>query len=259
MILEKSKIEITEDFIRILEILNRYAKGKDEKAVIKFLLNYLEENKMLDEDIIPISKKIFEIAKKVANYELRKEIKYFLFETSKKLKKSEREKLNKIIEVLEILKDFIDKKPFKSEDDYYLITVVDFKIERLANNILLDINSEIRDILNLSLKIGGNELKKEVELLLLGRKRRKLDDRFLENKRIIIETLEMVKNEIEKKEFKSYLDYETLLLINIKIYRLEENIIKNLDEEFNSILSLARKVGNYKLRERINIIKESLR
>ncbi|ADG12996.1 conserved hypothetical protein [Methanocaldococcus infernus ME] len=259
MILEKSKVEITEDFIRILEILRRYAKGKDEKAVIKFLINYLEEGKMLEEDIIPISKKIFEVAKKVADHDLRKEIKYILFESSKKLKRSEREKINKIIDILEYLKNYIDKKPFKSEEDYYLLTVINFKIERLASNIVTSIEAEIRDVVMLSLKIGGNELKKEVELLLLGRKRRKVNEKFLETKRLLIETLEMIKEEISKKEYLSSIDYETLFLINLKIFRLEENIIRNINEEFNSLLSLARKVGNYRMREKINMIKESLR
>lgn len=111
----------------------------------------------------------------------------------------------------------------------------------------------------MALRVGSYELKNEIELLLTGRRRRKLTEEFIQKRLSIIKILEMVKDFIDKKEFKSSFDYEALFLINLKIYRIEEGILKNFDEEIESILNIARKVGNHKLREQIVLLKESIK
>ncbi len=252
--------EISEKFIFILEILDKYTQpNSDEKVVIRYLIDYLEKGNLLEEDIEPIKSKIIEISKKLGNYDLRREIVYIFYDNNKKLTKSQKNKIRKIIEILELLKSYIDKKPFKDYTDRDALNIITLKILRLDKGVLLDYNTEVRSISNLALNISGYELKNEIENFLLGRKRKKLSDNFLQKKKLLLETLEEIKNFIEKKENKSIFDYEALFLINLKIYRVEENIIKNFDDEFNSLLSIGRKVGNYKLREKILLIKESIK
>ncbi|CAB3288717.1 conserved protein of unknown function [Methanocaldococcus lauensis] len=260
MVLNKSKIEVIEQFIYILEILDMYAKeGSDEKAIIRLMLDYLEKGNVLDEDILPISNKILEIAKKVGSYDLKREINLWLFGKKKKLTKSQKNKIKKLIEILEYLKNYIEKKPYKSYEDTHLLNLIYLKILRLDENIVSDYNSEVRSLLNIAFRAGDYELKNEIELLLTGRKRRKLTEEFIQKRITIIEILEKVKEFIEKKEFKSSFDYEALFLINLKIYRIEHGILKSYDEEIDSILKIARKVGNYKLREEIILLKESIK
>lgn len=91
MLLEKSKIEIIEQFIHILEILEMYAKeGSDEKAIIRLMLDYLEKGYVLDDDILPIASKISEIAKKVGSFDMKREISLLLFGERKRLTKSQK-------------------------------------------------------------------------------------------------------------------------------------------------------------------------
>jgi hypothetical protein len=258
--LKKSKIEMMERFIHILEILDMYAKeGTDEKAIIKVMLNYLERGHILDEDVEPIAIKISDIAKKVGSFEMKREIKLLLFGEKPKLTKTQKNKIKKIIEILEYLKSYIEKKPYKSYEDTYLSNLIGLKIQRLDEGVVLDYNSEVRSLSNIALRVGSYELKSEIELLLTGRKRRKLTEEFIQKRVAIIEILEMVKDFIDRKEFKSPFDYEALFLINLKIHRIEEGILKSYEEEIDSILSIARKVGNHKLREKIAILKESIK
>ncbi|ENN96797.1 hypothetical protein J422_00050 [Methanocaldococcus villosus KIN24-T80] len=257
MILEKSKIEVMERFIFILEILNQHVAGVDEKVIIRHLLEYLEKGNMLDEDILPIANKILEIAKKSGNFEIKREVKLLLFGEKEKLTKAKKEKIRKIIDILELLKGYIENKPYKDFGDRLILNLIKLKILRLDDGVILDYKTEVRSLANLALNIGSYELKSEIENYLLGRKKRKLDEKFLEKKRLLLETLEMVKKYIESKEYKSAIDYEALFIITLKTYRIEENILNNFDSEINSILNIAKKVGDYKLRERINIIKVS--
>ncbi|NPA62252.1 MAG: hypothetical protein GXN95_01715 [Methanococci archaeon] len=261
MLINKSKIEIIEQFIYILEILSSYAKeGSDEKAVIKIMLDYLEKGQLLDEDILPIAMKISEIAKKVGSYDMKREINLLLFgEKKKRLTKAQKNKIKKIIEILEYLKGYIEKKPYKSYEDIHILNLIGLKILRLDEGIVIDYKAEVRSLTNIALRIGSYELKSEIELLLTGRKRRKLTEEFLEKRLLIIEILEMIKDFIDKKEFKSPFDYEAIFLINLKIHRIEEGILKNYDEEVESLLGIARKVGNHQLRDQIVLLKESIK
>ena len=94
--LKKSKIEMMERFIYILELLDMYAKnGTDEKAIIKVMLNYLEKGHILDEDVEPIAIKISDIAKKVGSFEMKREIKLLLFGEKPKLTKTQKNKRTK--------------------------------------------------------------------------------------------------------------------------------------------------------------------
>ena len=260
MLLKKNKIEVIEQFIHILEILDMYAReGSDEKAIIRLMLDYLEKGHVLDEDIIPIATKISEIAKKVGSFDMKREINLLLFGEKKRLTKSQKNKIKKIIEILEYLKGYIEKKPYKSYEDKHILNLIGLKILRLDEGIILDYNSEVRSLTNMALRVGSYELKNEIELLLTGRRKRKLTEEFIQKRLSIIEILEMVKDFIDKKEFKSSFDYEALFLINLKIHRIEEGILKNFDDEIESILSIARKVGNHKLREQIVLLKESIK
>ncbi|WP_423792306.1 hypothetical protein ACPB8Q_06135 [Methanocaldococcus indicus] len=253
-------LEISERFIFILEILENYAKpGSDERVIIRKLIDYLEKGKLLEEDIEPIKMKIVEISKNLGSYELRKEINYAVYGDKKRLNQSQKQKIKKLIEVLELLKNYIDKKPFKDDLDRDVLNLITLKILRLDRGIVLDFYSEVRSIGNLALKVGSYELKSEIELLLLGRKKRKISEEFLEKKRLLLESLEMLKEYIENKRNKSSFDYESLFLINLKINRVEENKIKKFYDEFDSLLSIARKVGNHKIREKLIILRESLR
>ncbi|EHP87593.1 hypothetical protein [Methanotorris formicicus] len=253
---ESEKRRIIEEFINILEMLRPYAaEGSDEKTNIILTLKFLESGKVLDEDLLPIANKILEIAKRIGSYEMKREIELFLVgEKPERLTKSQKRKIKELIETLEFLKQYIEKKPYKSMEDRDALNLINLKILRLDEEIMMDFDSEVRSISKIALKVGSYEIKNEIELKLKGRKRRKLSEKQINKINKLIEMLELIKEFIERKGFKSSFDYEALFLINLKIHRIDERILMNFEEEFDSILKMARKVGNYELRKRIEKI-----
>jgi hypothetical protein len=253
---KNEKKKIIEDFITILEILRPYApEGSDDKTNIILTLRFLESGDVLDDDLIPIGNKILEIAKNIGSYEMKREVNLLLVGGKpEKLTKSQKNKIKSLIETLEFLKNYIEKKPFKSEEDREAMNLINLKILRLDENVMMDFESEVRSLARIALKIGSYELRNEVELKLKGRRKRKLNEKLKSQREILINSLEKLKEYIENKEFKSSFDYEALFLINLKIHRIEEGILTNFNDEIDSILKMARKVGNYELRKSIEEI-----
>ncbi|AEF96647.1 hypothetical protein [Methanotorris igneus] len=139
-------------------------------------------------------------------------------------------------------------------EDRDALNLINLKILRLDEEIMMDFDSEVRSISKIALKVCGYEIKNEIELKLKGRRRRKLSEKQINRINKLINMLELIKEFIERKEFKSSIDYEALFLISLKVHRIEEGILTNFEEEVDSILKMARKVGNYELRKRIEEI-----